>query len=187
MFTPLLTRPHGCRITSKNDAHLDYDLGNLSAFDPSPLDEAQLRADPDGVCAELATNTAQALFSKLFSLPTTAAPVGRLVQLPRPTTPLPRQKPLPKPREPTKWEKFAQQKGITKKKRSKLVYDERQGDWRRRSGYQKANDEADTPIIEAKAGDEVGFMTKRQFIDQVRVPSNYTCKPNSATALKQAC
>ncbi|KAK9811038.1 hypothetical protein WJX73_008233 [Symbiochloris irregularis] len=111
------------------DAALEFDLGNLCAFDPSPLDESQLRADPDGV----------------------------LAQLPPPTTALPRHKPLPKPREPTKWEKFAQQKGIDKKqKRSKLVYDEGEKEWRRRYGYKRANDPAEIPIIEAKAGEEPG-------------------------------
>jgi hypothetical protein len=48
-----------------------------------------------------------------------------------------------------------QEKGITKRKRSKLVYDEEAGDWRRRHGYKRANDDADVPIIEARAGDQV--------------------------------
>ena len=138
---------------------MEFDLGNLYVFDPSPLNTAQLRDDPDGVCAEVATRTTQALLAEIFSLPTTAAPIGRLAQLPSPTTLIPRHKPLPKPRAPTKWEKFAQQKGIVKKKRSKLVYDEQQKEWRRRYGYKKANDDADIPIIEAKAGDEVKLLS----------------------------
>lgn len=143
------------RVLHVDDAHLEYDLGNLCVFDPSPLDESQLRADPDGTCAEVATRAAQSLLTRIFSLPTSAAPIGRLAQLPPPNTPIPRQKPLPKPRAPTKWEKFAQQKGIVKHKRSKLVFDEQQKEWRRRHGYKKANDAADIPIIEAKDGDEV--------------------------------
>lgn len=47
--------------------------------------------------------------------------MGRIAQLPPPSTPLPRAKPLPKPREPTKWEAFAQRKGIVKRKRGKEV------------------------------------------------------------------
>ncbi len=61
------------------------------------------------------------------------------------------------PRPPTKWEKFAAQKGIVKKKRSKLTFDEGEQAWKRRYGYQKANDQAAVPIIEASAADEVSW------------------------------
>ena len=59
------------------------------------------------------------------------------------------------PRPPTKWETFAAQKGIVKKKRSKLTFDEGEQTWKRRYGYQKAGDESAVPIIEASAADEV--------------------------------
>lgn len=81
--------------------------------------------------------------------------VGRVAQLPAPSTPLPRAKPLPVPRPPTKWETFAAQKGIVKKKRSKLTFDEGEQTWKRRYGYQKVGDESAVPIIEASAADEV--------------------------------
>jgi hypothetical protein len=48
-----------------------------------------------------------------------------------------------------------QEKGIRKRKRSKLVYDEEAGEWRRRHGYKRANDDNEVPVIEAKAGDMV--------------------------------
>lgn len=53
----------------------------------------------------------------------------------------------------TKWEKFAREKGIVKRKRSKLVFDETSGEWVRRFGYNKAsrttNREADaTPRVD---------------------------------------
>ncbi len=79
---------------------------------------------------------------------------GRIAQLPEPTTQLPRAKPLPKPREPTKWEVFAQRKGITKRKRGKEVWDEEAGDYKRRFGYKRAGDESELPIIEAAASDQ---------------------------------
>lgn len=50
-------------------------------------------------------------------------------RLPNPNTILPRSKPIPKPRAATKWEKFRLEKGIEKKKRSRLVYSETAGDW----------------------------------------------------------
>lgn len=77
-----------------------------------------------------------------------------MAELPEPKTQLPRAKPLPKPRDPTKWEAFAQRKGIVKHKRSKEVWDEEAGEYKRRFGYQRAGDESEVPIIEAAAGDQ---------------------------------
>lgn len=68
---------------------------------------------------------------------------------------LPRGKPIPKPKPLTKWEKFAKEKGIVKKKRSKLAFDEATQDWKRIHGYDKANDALDVPIIEASDKDKV--------------------------------
>lgn len=52
------------------------------------------------------------------------------LNLPAPETRLPREKAVPAEKEPTKWEKFAQKKGIKdKKKEGKLVYDEGSGEW----------------------------------------------------------
>lgn len=73
------------------------------------------------------TPPAQSLVNRLFELPSEAVKGGRLAELPLPTTALPREKPLPKPKPLTKWQKFAQQKGIVKKKRSKLLFDEATG------------------------------------------------------------
>lgn len=102
----------------------------------------------------------QSLTAKLFALPSEPAPVGRIAQLPAPTTALPREKPLPKPRPPTKWEVFAQRKGIVKQKRSKLEWDENSKEWRRRYGYKKAGDEKEIPVVEAGPNDEVCHAVK---------------------------
>lgn len=142
-----------CR--EEHEGHLEFDLGNLAVFDPSPVDAATFQGDAGAACKHLATSILQALTARLFSLPSEPAPVGRAAALPAPTTVLPREKPLPKPRPPTKWELFAQRKGIVKRKRSKLEYDETAGEWRRRYGYKRAGDEADVPIIEAGADDQV--------------------------------
>jgi len=125
------------------------------ATDPSPID-ATLFTNPDQACYQLATGIMQALTRQIFDLPSEPAPVGRLVQLPRPTTVLPREKPIPKPKPPTKWELFAARKGITKQKRSKLVWDEPTGTYKRRWGYDKANDDAEVPIIVAGPNDVPG-------------------------------
>lgn len=146
----------------------------MAAFDPSPSGKqaSDLVRDGGRSLLPLATKAAQALVAALWALPVSsastadggagAAPVapvpGRVVDLPRPSTPLPRTKPPPQPRAPTRWEAFAARKGIdTKKsKRSKLVFDETEGEWKRRHGYKRANDDADIPIVDAKPGDGPG-------------------------------
>jgi hypothetical protein len=136
------------------EGQLDFDLGNLAGFDPSPVDTEQFAADPDAACLTAASKITQALVAKLFSLPSEAADVGRVAQLPPPTTVLPRAKPIPKPREPTKWEKFAQQKGITKHKRSREVWDEESQDFKRRFGFKGVKDDQPA-IMDAKPSDQV--------------------------------
>lgn len=46
------------------------------------------------------------------------------MQLPAPLFRLPREKPLPSERQLTKWEQYAQQKGIRKKKKDRKTFDE---------------------------------------------------------------
>lgn len=102
--------------------------------------------------ASLATGMAQALVSRLFALPSQPVPGGRVVALPAPRTPMPRERPLPKPKPLTKWQRFAQEKGIRKRKRSKLVFDDEQGEWRRRHGKGRAGDASDLFAVEARTG-----------------------------------
>ena len=80
-----------------------------------------------------------------------------LLKLPKPLPKslLPRQRPVPKPKPETRWERFAKEKGIEKKKRGRMVWDEAHKDWRPRWGYGRANDETKDWIIEHK-GDGPG-------------------------------
>lgn len=150
-FHPLLHR-------EAHDGPLTFDLGNLTAWDASAPDASAFEGGAgatNAACHHLAQTIFQSLAARLFALPSEAAPVGRLATLPPPSTVLPREKPIPKPRPPTKWEVFAQKKGIEKRKRSKLEWDEASGEWKRRYGYKRANDEAAVPVIEARADDVV--------------------------------
>jgi hypothetical protein len=47
-----------------------------------------------------------------------------MLQLPPPRFRLPREKKIPEAKSQTKWEKFAESKGIQKRKRSRMVFDE---------------------------------------------------------------
>ena len=55
--------------------------------------------------------------------------------LPPPVTRLPRAKPLPAPKAMTRWEAYAKEKGITKRKRDRMIFDEEMQEWRPRYGY----------------------------------------------------
>ena len=97
-----LIKGAGVICRQEYEGQLEFDLGNLMACDPSPVDTQALEQDPEAHCLEMATKITQSLVAQLFSLPGQAAPIGRVVHLPPPTTQLPRQKPLPTPRPPTR-------------------------------------------------------------------------------------
>lgn len=65
-----------------------------------------------------------------------------MLELPLPRYRLPREKPIPEAKPQTKWEKFADMKGIQKRKRSRMVFDEDAQEYKPRFGYgSKANEE----------------------------------------------
>ncbi len=110
---------------SEYDGQLEFDLGLLTAWDPAPIDAAAYAGpNRNETCEETARAMTQSLINQLFQLPAEPIKGGRLAQLPEVVTALPREKPLPKPKPLTKWQQFAQKKGIVKRKRSKLVFDE---------------------------------------------------------------
>ncbi|KAG6706704.1 hypothetical protein I3843_07G227200 [Carya illinoinensis] len=168
-------------------SQFEIDLGNLFAFNPHhqfsslPSSREELVKE----CLQKGTELVQAIANTLFNLPSTEDVDGPLVKLPPPTTRLPREKPLPKPKPPTKWELFAKARGIKKRKKDKISYDEPTGTWKRRYGYDRANDEENIPIIEAKITDEPGEdpFAKRQADKKKRVEKQ---DKNRLQNLKQA-
>ncbi|KGB79325.3 hypothetical protein CNBG_5163 [Cryptococcus deuterogattii R265] len=78
-----------------------------------------------------------------------------LTAFPPPTTLLPREKHLPKPKPLTKWERFANEKGISHKKKEKDVWDEERQEWVPRWGrFGKNKDKEDQWLHEVKPGEE---------------------------------
>lgn len=165
----------------------ELDVGNLMAsyphhnFASPPSSREELVKE----CLQEGTKLVQAIADALFNLPSTESPDGPLVQLPQPTTRLPREKPLPRPKPPTKWEVFAKKKGIQKRKKDKVVFDDQTGSWKRRHGYDRVNDDKDVPIIDAKATDEPGQdpFAKRQEEKKKRVEKQ---EKNRYSNLKEA-
>ncbi|KAK2612425.1 Rhodanese-related sulfurtransferase [Conoideocrella luteorostrata] len=128
-----------------------FDLGHLLAEDPNTitLDHSSLEQS----LAEIARDGAQSLVNQLLTTcPITSTKEGVLLSLPQPTTALPREKPVPAVKAQTKWERFAEKKGIkpkTRESRRNLAYDETSGEWKRKWGYQGLNKKGeDHPIME---------------------------------------
>jgi len=123
---------------------LDLDLGNLLVFNF----QEQKKAFDIKAQAQLCI---QELFDQVFNLPVTASEVGPLVKLPNPTTRIPREKAPPKPKPLTKWETFAKEKGIVKRKRSRMVFDDMSGEHKPRWGKGRAlNPETDSWVLPDK-------------------------------------
>lgn len=82
------------------------------------------RTNKEAYLANLSRENVQLLINQIFQLPTTKVDNEVVIKLPSPTTRLPRAKPAPKAKELTKWEKYAKEKGITQRKKSKATWDE---------------------------------------------------------------
>ena len=147
-------KPSRPSSTVEREDDLEYDPGHLMAFDPSPVDEEAFKADPSAYLLRCARENAQLLTNHLYSM---LGASKALIELPPPALLLPREKPLPQDLPQTRWEKFAKSKGIQKKKREKMVWDEATQQWAPRWGYGRANNAKDAPenwVVEAKPGDD---------------------------------
>ena len=115
-----------------------FDLGNLLCSDTNPFPSSPTTDD----ISSAARDCAQALVHEvLTTCPIHAnAAQGTYFNLPTPTTALPREKPFPRAKALTKWEQFAQWKGIKPKtSQGKMRFDEESGEWLPKWGYKGHN------------------------------------------------
>lgn len=136
---------------------INIDLGALLAEDLNPLDAKALKwvfwLDPPRLCLtfflnfrastndyllNLTRDNTQLLFNQIWELPTERIDEAIVAKLPKQKFYLPRFKLVPKPRPLTKWEQFAKEKGIVKKKKSKLSWDEQLQKWIPLYGFKRA-------------------------------------------------
>ena len=82
------------------------------------------RTEKETFLTNLSRDNIQLLINRLFQLPTERVDNDIVVKLPAPTTRLPRAKPVPKAKQLTKWEKYAKEKGIVKRTKDKVEWDE---------------------------------------------------------------
>ena len=83
-----------------------------------------IRTAKEDLLLKLSRDNVQLLINRIFELPTLRVDNDIVIKLPAPTTKLPRAKPVPKAKQLTKWEKYAKEKGITKRKKSNVEWDE---------------------------------------------------------------
>lgn len=81
------------------------------------------RTEKEDYIAELTRDNVQLLVNSLWEIPTERVEECIVAKLPVPSFVLPRSKKCPQPKPMTKWEKFAQEKGIRKTKKDKKVFD----------------------------------------------------------------
>lgn len=72
----------------------------------------------------LTRDNTQLLLNEIWELPTERVEETIVAKLPAAKYRLPRARKIPEPKPMTKWQKFAQEKGIKKQKRDKKVYDQ---------------------------------------------------------------
>lgn len=82
------------------------------------------RSNPEEYLKNLARDNTQLLVNEIWKLPFERVDDVVITKLPKPKYILPREKPAPKGKTLTKWESYAKEKGITKRKKDKLVWDE---------------------------------------------------------------
>lgn len=104
--------------------NLAYDLRHLAATDITPINTSS-------DISEVSRENIQLLVEKIFQLPREQSDVGPIVRLDKLefVEQMPRMMPLPKPKMKSRWAKFAEERGIAKGKRSRLVWDEANKDW----------------------------------------------------------
>ncbi|XP_066248822.1 ribosome biogenesis regulatory protein homolog [Euwallacea similis] len=130
-------------ITVEKHLDLEFDLGTLLAVDANDFNAAAYRRDMNDYFLNLARDNTQLLLNQLWELPTEKVEDAIMVKLPPPRTVLPRMKAVPKRKPLTKWQIFAQEKGITKKKKPKLTWDDQLKKWVPLYGFKRAQAEKD--------------------------------------------
>lgn len=120
---------------------LELDLGNLLAVDNNLIDLKEYRSNSEEFLKNLARDNTQILINNIWKLPVERVEDVIVAKISAPTTILPREKPLPKERPPTKWEQYARTKGIQRRKKPKLIWDEELKEWKPRYGYRRVEKE----------------------------------------------
>ncbi|KYQ89694.1 ribosome biogenesis regulatory protein [Tieghemostelium lacteum] len=146
-------------LVDKEDT-LQYDLGNLTAFDYSSINKAEYKENPQEYLLKFSRDNVQLLVSRLFQCPLKVIDEGTLAILPKCITPIPRERQLPTDKPKTRWEAFAKLKGIKKKTKSQknaLEFDEQKEEYVNKYGKSRSQKEKEENwAVTAGPQDKVG-------------------------------
>ncbi|KRX72486.1 Ribosome biogenesis regulatory -like protein [Trichinella sp. T6] len=162
----------GLNITRAVDPSID--LGNLLVDEQEPVDQHLMKENTEMAIMNKVRESVQLMANKLWELPTQRVEDAVVVELPAPTSRLPREKPIPKKAPPTKWEEYAKMKGIQKRKRTRMIWDEAAQDWKPRWGYNRANDNTKDWLIEIPRQKDpyVDYFGERKEAKKERIAKN---------------
>jgi regulator of ribosome biosynthesis len=196
-------------IVVEKPLDLELDLGNMLAIDNNQIETSKLENTEtrDAYLTELARDNTQILINAIWQLPTHRVEEVVVATFPPPTYKLPREKPLPEPKAETKWEKYAKEKGIVKKKKKdRVVWDEVVKQWVPQYGYKKKvvedqknwcipiketanpilnpHEELEKEKSERKAKNELQRLRNLARAKNINVPTVGAVTPSDATAYK---
>ncbi|GFX36397.1 ribosome biogenesis regulatory protein homolog [Trichonephila clavipes] len=126
-----------------SEVYVELDVGNLCVTNISLLKSSNERYIDEDILKHVATLGARKLIGEVFKLPSEYVEHLPVATLPRPKIAIPREKPLPKPKSLTKWQKFAQTKGISRKDNDRKVWDPISEDWKPSYGYGSIKNQED--------------------------------------------
>ena len=123
-------------------------LSHLTVYDSNKIESEITEFD----LMQLASNAYCAFNDELQKQPKEFTVNGYLIEMPQQKPMLPREKHLPDAPITTKWQKFAQEKGIRQKRRDRFVFDNKTQTERPRYGMGRttANSKLYDPLIEVK-------------------------------------
>uniref|UniRef100_A0A914ZEC4 Ribosome biogenesis regulatory protein n=2 Tax=Parascaris univalens TaxID=6257 RepID=A0A914ZEC4_PARUN len=171
MTAEVIYRP--TTVTKLVDPYID--LGNLLLIDTDspPADVPDSIPNEEELLAQVRDNT-QYLFNKIWELERERVDEAICAKLPRPAFRLPREKVIPEKRQLTKWEQYAQAKGIRKRKKDSKVFDETAKEWKPRYGYRRGKDSTKDWLIEIPDHKDpmVDYFAEREEEKKERVHKN---------------
>ncbi|XP_055378832.1 ribosome biogenesis regulatory protein homolog [Condylostylus longicornis] len=128
-------------VTVEKHLEVRNDLGMMLCTDPNDINAEQLKENKENFLQELTRDNVQLLLNEIWDLPTERIDECVVAKLPPSTTILPRLRKIPGPKVLTKWEKFAKEKGIKKRKKDKKIFDQELDKWVPTYGYRRAEAE----------------------------------------------
>ncbi|KHN86927.1 Ribosome biogenesis regulatory -like protein [Toxocara canis] len=159
----------------RNDRSITYSNSSTKSAPMLVFDGAPRYQIPnENELLERARDNTQYLFNKIWELEREKVDEAICAKLPRPNLRLPREKVLPEKKQLTKWEQYAQLKGIRKKKKDRKIFDETAQEWKPRYGYRRGKDETKDWLIEIPDHKDpmVDYFAEREEAKKERVNKN---------------